>query len=341
MRSFTHYRHFIITFSLVLASLALCPLSGAADEVVVETGDRLTGKVIRLQDKTLTFKTPYAEPVKIKKATVTSIATDEPVAVRLMSGEILKGKLRTDENGRIIVEPGPEREPVVVFWNMIQSINPPPAVWKGNITAGGTRQTGNTNRLSGSFGFEGSRKTQKDRVGLRFLYNYAEEDDILTSRNTYGSLKYDYYVSSKLYTYVAIEMLSDEFKDLNLRTIVGPGMGYQFWSGDAMSLLFELGVTYFSEDYKVAADDRWISGRASFDFSIAFLKYLSFEDKLFYYPSMEESGEFTLRNEASISTVLGAAWSLKFTNIFEHNSLPPAGVKKDDSTWILALQYNF
>ena len=341
MRSSMRCRLFVTVFSVPLSLLFLCPLSGMADEVVVDTGDRLTGKVVRLQDKTLTFRTPYAEPVKIKKATVRSITTDEPVTVRLMSGEVLKGRLRTDENGRIIVEPGPEREPVVVFWNMIQSINPPPALWKGNITAGGTRQTGNTNRLSGSFGFEGSRKTDKARIGLRFLYNYAEEDNILTSRNTYASLKYDYYVSKKLFTYLAIEMLADDFKDLNLRTIVGPGMGYQFWSGDARSMLFELGVTYFSEDYKVAADDRWVSGRISVDLSIAFLKYLTFAWKVFYYPNFEESEDYTVRNEASISTVLGAAWSLKFTNVFEHNSMPPAGVNKDDSTWILALQYNF
>ncbi len=346
MRTFNKFRcHHILVFCLSLSCAALCPHAGFADEVVVDTGDRLTGTVVKMVEKILTLKTAYSEPVKIKKKQVTAISTDTPVSVHLRSGGMLNGRLVTDESGRLLVKPGVEREAVVVFWKAIKSINPPPSKWSGNLTIGGNRQSGNTNRSSSSMGAEGTRKTEKDRINLRFLINSAEEDDTLTARNRYGSLKYDYFVSRKTFTYLGIEMLSDDFKNLNLRTVVGPGIGYQFWDSPAVSLLLEFGITYFAEDYDLLpdADGQWISGRASIGLTVKLTSFLAFDEKIIYYQNLEEGNDYQVRNEASLKSVLGSGWSLKLTNIFERNSMPPATstTEKNDSQWIMALQYTF
>jgi len=338
------YRHGLMLF-FFLVFPTLCPHAGFADEVVVDTGDRLAGTVVKMVEKTLTLKTAYSEPVKIKKKQVTAISTDSPVSVHLMSGEMLKGRLVTDERGRLLVQPGVGREAVVVFWKTIKSINPPPSKWSGNLTIGGNRQSGNTDRFSSSVGAEGTRKTEKDRINLRFLINSAEEDDTLTARNRYGALKYDYFVSRKTFAYLGIEMLSDDFKDLNLRTVVGPGVGYQFWDLPAVSLLLEFGITYFAEDYDLVpdADDQWISGRASIGLTVKLTSFLAFDEKIIYYHNLEDSSDYQVRNEASLNSVLGSNWSLKLRNIFERNSMPPAtsAAEKNDSQWIMALQYTF
>jgi len=59
------------------------------------------------------------------------------------------------------------------------------------------------------------------------------------------------------------------------------------------------------------------------------------------YPSLKRGGQYTLRNEAALTSPLGAGWALRLANIWERDSDPSSGFKKDDSTWILGLQYSF
>jgi len=56
------------------------------------------------------------------------------------------------------------------------------------VTAGGYLQSGNIDRAGGSFSAEALRRTEDDRFKLRYLFNYAEEDDKVTTRNHYGEI---------------------------------------------------------------------------------------------------------------------------------------------------------
>lgn len=315
-----------------------------ADEIILINGDRITGTISKVEQGTLTLKTNYSEPMKIKKDKIRSIMTTRPVDVHLVSGEILKGVLSANEDGSITVQPTEAREAAVIDWEQILAINPSPVIppkWKGNVTVGANMQSGNTKHTSVSIGAEAVRKTGQDRFSILFLHNYAEEEDEITTRNTYGSLKYDYFFIKSLYGYLGVELLNDTFRDLNLRTVVGPGIGYQIWDDQIKSLLFEIGVSYFSEDRKESEDDNRITGRLGSNLSLQIIKGIVFSNHIIVYPSFEDLGQYQLRNEASLISSLGAKWALKFSNILEHDSDPPEGVKKNDLYWILALQYTF
>ena len=326
--------------------IILCTLSGKAlaDVVVLEGGERLTGTITTLEEETLTLTTDYSEPVKILKSKVKAISTDAPVDVHLAGGEVLKGKLTSGDEGAFLMEPSAGREAATLNWDEVAAINPAPPLlseWKGNVTVGAGLQTGNTDRFDASVGAEATRKSATDRYNLRVLFNYAEENDSLTTRNTFGALKYDYFFTTALFGYIAIEMLNDKFKDLSLRTVVGPGVGYQIWDDKKRALALEAGASYFSENLIEGADSTWITGRLAGTFRYQVLKRLSFSDNLVVYPSIEEFGEYQLRNEAGLSSDIGSGLALNFTNIFERDSDPAAGVMKNDLQWILGLKYSF
>jgi putative salt-induced outer membrane protein YdiY/preprotein translocase subunit YajC len=315
-----------------------------ADEIILINGDRITGTISKVEQGTLTLTTDYSEPMKIKKDKIKSIMTTGPVNVNLVSGEILKGILRANEDGSITVEATEARKATVINLEQITAINPSPVIqpkWKGNVTVGANMQSGNTKHINASISAEAVRKTEQDRFSIRFLHNYAEEEDEVTIRNTYGALKYDYFFIKSLYGYLGVELLNDTFRDLNLRTVVGPGIGYQIWDDQIKSLLFEIGVSYFSEDRKESEDNNWITGRLGSNFSYQIIESIVFSDQVIVYPGLEDIGEYQLRNEASLTSSLGAKWALKLTNILEHDSNPPEGVKKSDLYWILGLQYTF
>ena len=55
-----------------------------ADEVILENGDKLTGKVVRLENGQLVLNTEYAGEITIQVEKVSHLTTDEPMATTLI-----------------------------------------------------------------------------------------------------------------------------------------------------------------------------------------------------------------------------------------------------------------
>jgi putative salt-induced outer membrane protein YdiY len=318
-----------------VASVAL------ADEVVLENGDRLSGKIVRLVGGKLAIKTSYsAKLIEIDASKVKSIKTDAPVEMHLAGGEVIRGKLNTGEGGVITAERSAGRGPVAVDWTKVEAVNPSKRIWHGSVTVAASDQGGNTERASATVAAEAQRRTERDRFKLRCLYNYAEEDDQMTSRNVFGAAKYDYFFTKKLYGYLSEELFSDEFRDLELRAVTGAGVGWQVVDKPELSFSAEVGAAHVNEDFETGEDDSRIAARLAGSLKWTIFKKVTFTDEVVYLPSMEDD-HYQLRNEAALTTPLGAGWSLKFANIFEYDNQPPIGIHKTDRTWLLGLQYKF
>lgn len=332
------------TFSLIVTLVVLFYNCAVADEVILVNGDRLSGRIVSIADGILTLETSYSEPVKLKFEAVDRMSSSEPVEIHLSDGEILKGKITGEVNRKIAVEAGANREQVTVGFDSITALNPPPqkpVTWKGNITLGGNWQDGNSDTLSISAGGLATRRTEKDRFRINVLYNLAKDSGQRTAENTYGQLKYDYFLNPQWYLYLNVDMLSDQFKDINLRTTIGPGAGYQIWEEEGRALSLEAGVSYTSEDHDLGEDKDWMTARLGVDFLYRLFDRIVFTNQFVIYPNLDEVGEYTLRNDAALVTDIWAGWALRFNNIWERNSDPEPDLKKDDFTWIAGLQYSF
>jgi putative salt-induced outer membrane protein YdiY len=328
----------------VMLLVFLCSGYALADEVILTNGDRLSGKIIDVRDGILTLETGYSEPVKVKFEAVEKMSSTEPVELHLTDGEVLKGKIITNTNRQAAVEAGPGREAVTVAFDTIAALNPPPkepVTWKGNITLGGNLKDGNSDSMNLSAGALAVRRSENDRFLINALYNRTEDNGVRTAENTYGQLKYDYFMSPKWYLYLNVDMLSDDFQDINFRTSVGPGFGYQVWDEENRALSLEAGVSYTSEDRDLGEDKNWISARLGVNFLYKLFDRVVFTDQFVIYPNLDDTGEYTLRNDAALVTDIGSNWAFRLGNIWERNSNPGPDLKKDDFTWILGLQYSF
>ena len=318
------------------------PQPARADEIVLSNGNTLTGTVTGLVGDYVTLTSDFAEPIKVRKDRITKISTTRPVEVHLSNGEIIKGSLSTASDGRIIVDQGEGRTASGIDLKSVTSINPPPVgKWHGSVSLAGNLQTGNTDRSGVSFGAEALRRGELDRFTMRFLYNIAQENDVMTTRNAFGALQYDYFFTTRFFGYLGVELLNDKFKDLNLRTVVGPGVGYQVWEDPVTALALEAGIAYFSEDLRSQEDKRWITVRLGVNYRHKLTDWLVFTDRLVLYPSLEKVSDFTLRNEAALVTAIGSGWSLKLADILDYVNNPSAGVKSTDSDFSVGLQYAF
>jgi putative salt-induced outer membrane protein YdiY len=332
----------------VARSLSLCCLAAAgllagelrAATVVLHNGDRLTGTVTGYAEGTLTLETEYSPPIRINTAKIREVTSDEPVTVVLIGGPTIEGLLRTMADGRLAVA-RPEGGTELFTWSGVQAINPKDGTWKGSVTLGANLQTGNTDRLNSSFEGRATRRTEENRLNLHLLFNYAEENGAATAQNVYWESKYDHFFSDRFYSFLNLNLFSDKFRDLRLRTVVGPGAGFQVWEDGRKSLLFEAGVAYFRENYEGGGEDDWVTGRLATEFGYRFNSTVRLTNHLVIHQRLDWLDDYHVRNETSLHSMLWSNWAIKFSNIFEYDSTPAEQAQATDIYWIVGLQYMF
>ena len=331
-------------FLLGISVLVLLVWTGGAfaDRVILENGDTLTGTVEKVMDGKLTLKTDYSGPIEIQVSKIKKIYTDKPAEVHLTGGEVLKGKIETREDGQVVVEKSAEREATSVDLQKVASVNPPPPKqWSGSINIGGNMQTGNTDRKGLIVEALAVRKTDQDRLFLHYLFNYSQEKGETTSRNQYGEIEYDYFFTKRFYGLAAVSLLNDKFSGYRLRTIAGLGAGYQVWDDPVKALSFEAGLSYQNNDYYQGEDTGFLTARLGGRFRYKLFDFIVFSDSVFYYPSIGQGGEYTLRNEAALTAPLGARWALRLANIIDYNSNPQPTYERANIQYFLTLGFSF
>ena len=154
-------------------------------------------------------------------------------------------------------------DPVPVELALVAAINPPgepPVKFNGRINVGFNKASGNTDKENGHVDAELIARTVKHRITLGGAYNRAEDNHRKSANNANGYSKYDYFLNEKLYLYLSGTAEMDKFRDINLRTTVGPGMGYLIFEGELMNLSIEAGPSDVSTDYDQADDQDSTSG---------------------------------------------------------------------------------
>ena len=105
----------------------------------------------------------------------------------------------------------------------------------------------------------------------------------------------------------------------NLRATVGPGVGYQIWDDDRKALSVEAGVSYFIEDLKTGEDEKYATGRVGANFRYKIFDTLVFNDNVIFYPSIENTKEYSLRNEAILSRI--TSYNVCYTKLLRAHGL--------------------
>ena len=312
-----------------------------ADTVELGDGNILQGTVSSLEKGTLIFSTEYAKKNKIPVSNIKTISTDTAVTVKMTNDSILTGKLITLEDGRVAIILEPVGETVPIEWDQVKYINETPGSWDGNVSLGGSVKTGNTESVNINLSLAALREWEHDRFQFRFFYNYEEDNQTLSGRDFFGTMKFDHFFTKKFFNALSLEIKGDEFKDLKLRTTIGLGLGYRFWNDDVKTLELEGGLSYFSENMDVGMDQEFFAGRFGVTFSYKIFENLSIKNYLLYYPNLERPKDYRLRNELSLISALGADWSTKVTYIFDQDTEATFGVLEKDHQFIFAIQYSF
>lgn len=325
------------------------------DIVTLKDGSVLYGEVIEMTEGILYLKTVDSadKAFKVKWSEVSKLAVTHPLPFHLKEGTILVGTTQADKDGVIVLKVESLAEPLTIPVGSVASINPlvqPPVIFIGAVTAGISTASGNTNFQNASFLLDLTGRSEKLRLLLNGRYVYNENDGQLAARNARGTVKLDFFFTKRFYAFTSAYFEQDTFQDLNLRTALGVGPGYQFidlgdFSGPYfkdMTLSGEFGVSYFNEDFKNLQDQSSVRGRGSLRFNWPMLDerivIYHFDE---FFPSFQNSQDYYLTMDQGIRLKLIEGFIANFQFTYRYNNTPPPGVQSTDTLYLITFGYNF
>ena len=312
------------------AALLLSIAPASADELRLANGDRLTGTVVSLSSGVLTFKTPNGD-LQVPWKDVTSLTTDRPLLVTREGSEPQMMALR----GAAGISGGAS--------SIVAIATPePPIVWHGGASAGLLATGGNTDVNSLRLDGEATARTPRDRYTMSALVNRASDHSALTARNWTGSFAYDRFLSKRLFANGSIILTNDRFRDLDLRTAVGGGVGYEVWEAPMGTLSANGGLAWVRENFSTTPDTTYAAAHEAAKLDLLFLqkRVQAFHHHDGYFGlTGHDNLFFRMQNGVRLAIVAGLVSTAEVDTDYDRSPAP--GRKHTDRTFSLTFGYRF
>jgi putative salt-induced outer membrane protein YdiY len=338
----------ILSFGVVFLSIVLSLSAAAeADQITLKNGDRLTGTAQEVKSGTLKFDSPVLGSLKIPIAEIETLSTDDLVTVAFPDGSSATGMLSdgdmgtatlTGENNHV------ETVPLDTIDALYQGteIPAPKFTWRGHVDFGASQSTGNSDNKKFNLYSQTKGRGQTDRVTFIAEYNHETSGSTVDSDDALLSGKYDRFLTETLYLTGFLGVNRDETQDLNLRSVLSPGVGYQIIDTEDTELSVEAGPTWVREDYILAHDRDFAAGRWALDYQEYFFdKFVVLFHKQDGLLDFENSGDILLRTRQGIRIPLQNNLNVSAQILFDYDTNPAPGTEKEDIEYILSLGYTF
>jgi putative salt-induced outer membrane protein YdiY len=336
---------------IVAAWLVLCAQICYGDEIHLKNGDRISGKIQHLVDGKLIINADVAGTVTVDLSNIQTLSSDGPIEVNLKDGTGFTQKVLSAEAGRFAVAGTEDLKAQQFVVADIVSINPPPKPipkWTGDISVGVTSTHGNTKTEMISANANATKRTEKDRTTVSADYAKGEQEDPDTGEDVTiedwwrAKGKYDYFFSKKMYGYLDGRYEKDAVAELDRRTIIGLGGGYQWIEADDMHFSTEFGLASLYEKYDNQTDSNSeISLQLGYNYDKKLRKNIKLVHDLTYYPAIDKFSDYYLTTTAGVRADFTETFFVTAKAILNYDATPAIGAHKTDVKYFLGLGYRF
>ncbi len=317
-----------------------------ADELRLKNGDKLTGQVVRMEEEKLVLKTTYAREITIAWKAVASVIADDPLKVVLKDETALEGNTAPIEDGKMKLNTSKLESPASFNLADVKAINPgpvKPVKITVRVNASVTNQRGNTDKDNYYFDGEFVARTEKNRYTLGGELAYEKADGETTSENWLAYGNYDHFLDEKWYLYANTLLEHDQFKDLNLRTTLGAGAGYQIFETPLLNLSVSAGLAMVDENFDVAEDNDYPAGSWSINYDQYFFeKFVQVFHAQTGYVSLEDANDWFLKTRTGLRFPIYKGFTATLQYNFDWDNQPSEDAEtEEDTKFLFLLGYQF
>lgn len=337
-----------------LTFLSLGPVF--ADQVVLKNGDRATGTIVKKDAKTLTIKTDHFGVVATPWEQIESITADKPINVVLQDGRTLRGTF-TSAGGK--VEVVAESTRVTLAPSDISALRDADEqnayerlvrpgwldLWAGSGTVGFAGTAGNARTLTFSTGVNAARVTKTDKTSIYFnaikasaVVNGKSAD---TAQAVRGGVAYDHNVSPKLFTNVFNDYEYDRFQNLDLRFVLGGGLGFHAAKTEKSSLDLLAGFAFNHSSFSTPLTRNSGEFLWGDEYSLKVSSVTSLIQSFRMFNNLSDTGTYRVNFDIGASTKVSRwlTWNVSLSDRYLSNPAP--GRKTNDILYTTGLGITF
>lgn len=331
-----------------LGCVAACLSTAAqATKLTLDNGDQLSGEIVLLKDRTLSFQSPLLGRLQIPWDHVAELRSDDGVRVQLANGTQLSGPLLLQPDGQLLVSPEASAAGGIrVARADVQMLNPPradsPVQHSGRVTLGGTFNQGNSTDQLLHVDGELIGRAPMNRYTLNAVANEARSAQIRTASNRLLTGQYDTFLDPKNYLFINAKLQNDKQADLTLRSTLGGGYGRQFLESDQAKLAVETGLSFVRENYAIAEDKSFPALGLGLNYEQKLLSgKLVFFTNARVSVNLQDEADTQITNKMGFRMPLGRGLNLSTQLNLAYDRAPPVGVHKTDRNLVIGVDYAF
>ncbi len=346
-----------------------------ADQITLKNGDRLTGKIVKSDGKTLVVHTDAAGDVTLQFSAIQEIKTDQDLHVTLKDGKTAVGPVTTtDGKLDIATKSAGTVEAATADVTIIRNDAEETAYqkslhpglthgWNGGANVGFSLARGNSETENLALAFNAAHPTLNDKITLYATSIDTKNDlakppnsDIVANLDT-GGFRYDRNVNPRLFVFGAADYMANALQSLDLRQVYSGGFGFHAIKSAQTTLNILGGINYTHETYSnvttpntppapptivsYGKTNRFAALTLGEELTQKLGKSTSVTQNFYLYPNLQQTGEyratFNLGTVTKISKWFG--WQNQFSAIYVSN--PPTGSKTDDVIITTGLNFSF
>ena len=339
----------------VLAGTFFCATKSAADEVRLEDGSLIRGKISRISSGTLTIQPVFAKGVfNIAMKDVENFSTDDAIFMSLASGATFHGTVVPGFGNTISISSingiaaagTPE---VAELWRKGDlspaelALKAKDRKWEFTIEAGLNAKNGTDDFVQALIGFNAVNSGQFDKLRLAANFRYSETNGDKSQDNLHLIADYEDKFYAPVQWYTRTDNGYDKMLRQNFFTTSAIGLGYGIIDEPNWSLNFRLGGAFRYEAYE---QDAGIDDVSTPALDVELNHYFQADfgkiyNKINYGPSLNDFyGNYTIFHESYFETAYYAdRVGIRIGMSNTYNSIVAEGNKNLESTFYVKLVF--
>jgi len=325
--------------------LAVLCGSSYADEVRLTNGDRITGRVISVEEGKLSVKTDYAGTLKLDWDKVSEVRTEQPMTVQSNDSATLESTGLLRQDGSVVLS-GVEGRELVVPADTVTAIRSRseqqayeaalrPGLfqgWTGEATLGFAFASGNSEATNLSTGINGTRQTFHDKFTFYTSSVYSTDRALnsVTANAIHGGFRYDKNFSPGWFGFGSAEFEYDDLQNLDLRAINGGGLGLHAINASSVALDLLGGTVWTRELYTLAPQRDFVAGKFGEEFNARLWPGSQLKQSGFYRPDLSDTSQYQVAVDLALSSRINSWLSWQTVLSHRYASNPPVGAKSND-----------
>ena len=331
-----------------------------ADQIVLKDGDRITGAIVKKDGQDVTIQSKNFGLVTLKWDDIATVRTDQPLTVVLPDDQTVKANIQTQDDRIQVAAPGAPRTvaPAEIIalrdeteQRTYERLLHPGLLdlWTvtGSLNIAGSKGNAETSTLTTPINFLRASNTSRATGYFNSIRSSATIDGVSeqTAKAVRGGWGYNRNLTKKIFLNAFNDYEYDEFQSLDLRVVLGAGLGYEVWTGESGRFAVVAGGAWNREKFSPTASDSFARDSAEAywgnDFGYKLNTRTDLVQSFRMFNNLSNSGEYRINFDIGARTQLTEwlDWNVSLSDRYLSN--PVSGRKNNDVLYTTGLGFTF